>query len=43
MKLTRTHFGPEETEELIQQSANDIRQKKAYLERELKKQIEVIQ
>lgn len=40
-KLTRTHFGPEETEEVMEQSANDARQKKAYLEKELARQIAV--
>ena len=40
-KLTKTHFGPEETEELILETENKIKEQKAFLNRELRKQIEV--
>lgn len=38
----KTHFGPEESEERMQRSAEASKQKREYLDRELKKQIEVI-
>ena len=36
----RTHFGPEETEDVIKERMDNIKRKKAFLSKELKKQIE---
>ena len=37
----RTHYGPEETEDIIKQRFEDERKKKEYLKHQLDKQIEV--
>ena len=41
MKWTKANFGPEETEERIEQERNKIKQSKIYMKYELEKQINV--
>lgn len=40
--MDKTHFGPEETEELLLSQMNTLKQQQELLKRELRTQIEVL-